>query len=169
MSARVAAGGMEETGSLSSDDQDGLDWVAGTATAGGWDLEAIEAIGVRFKKVSLVIRADQLMAAPGATGDDVFQAQVQLASLVVVRELSRAIFQSELAIDGANGDALPASWSASSNTSAPRTTWPTATSAPPRSATTIPRSRRAWWAGCRTSRPCAARAAATSAPVRTCS
>lgn len=73
----------------------GSPWSAGQTFSFGQELEIA---GSRFKKLSVVVRADELML---NDGDDVFDAQMQLAKVALVRALSAAIFASFPATDDA--------------------------------------------------------------------
>lgn len=71
----------------------GTAWVPGMTSPFGQELELS---GARFKKISTVVRSDELMV---AVPEDVLAAELRLARVAVVRALSEAIFHSNPATD----------------------------------------------------------------------
>ncbi len=72
----------------------GTPWQTGASVAFGQELDIT---GARFKKISTVVRADELMVT-GAV-EDMLSAQADLAAVAVVRALSEAVFGSLPASD----------------------------------------------------------------------
>ena len=70
-------------------------WVSGDTDPAG---EELEIVGSRFKKISTVVRTDELMVTDG-DDEDVFQVQIGLAQISIVRALSEAILFSNPTTD----------------------------------------------------------------------